>query len=494
MDERESRVREIDKSGRILKTACFGTKVCIPPVSQSDGICGKGSAEMKYIHMDIQSVGKTMRARILSTFLFTWAALFAGAQEVVSVTVDGTINPAVADHIREGIRKATAERAECLIVNLNTPGGLLKSTRAIVSDIMESKVPVVVFVSPSGAHAGSAGVFITMAAHVAAMGPSTNLGSAHPVAMNGQMDSIQSEKATNDAAAFIRSIAEKRGRNADWAEQAVRRSVSLTGIEAVRENVVDLTAVNEADLLRKIDGDSISLARETVVLKTAGSVVQRMEMSWIQRFLNYISDPDIAYVLMMVGIYGLLFEFYSPGIGLPGIAGGISLILAFYAMHTLPVNIAGLALIGLALLLFILELITPTHGVLGVGAAVALLLGSMMLMKPGAEFEWARISLGTIIPAVVGSALLFLLIAGMGLGAQSKKVLTGAEGLVGDTGKALTDLSPTGTVFIQGERWHAETDAGFTSIGTPVKVVSVDGLKLRVSPSGNPDSAKSENA
>lgn len=433
-----------------------------------------------------------MRERIPITLLFFCISFWTNAQDVVSITVDGPINPAVADHIRAGIGKATAERAECLLINLNTPGGLLKSTRVIVSDIMESKVPVVVFVSPSGAHAGSAGVFITMGAHVAAMGPSTNLGSAHPVSMNGQMDSIQSEKTTNDAAAFIRSIAEKRGRNADWAEQAVRRSVSLTGIEAVRENVVDFTAVNQADLLRKIDGDTVAMARETVVLKTAGSVVQKMEMSWIQRFLNYISDPDIAYILMMVGIYGLLFEFYSPGIGLPGISGGICLILAFYAMHTLPLNIAGIALIGLALVLFILELVTPTHGILGIGAAVALLLGSLMLIKPGAEFDWARISLGTIVPAVVGSALLFLLIAGMGLGAQSKKVLTGAEGLVGDTGKAITDLEPSGTVFIQGERWQADSKTGFVSKGSPVKVVAVEGLRLRVAAATDSDT-KTEN-
>jgi|LakMenEpi03Aug12_release.lakeMendotaPanAssembly.Ray.scaffolds.fasta_scaffold70050_4 membrane-bound serine protease (ClpP class) len=421
-----------------------------------------------------------MLRRNLALILLVCAAHWAEAQDVVSITVDGPINPPVADHIRAGIEKATAGRAECLLINLNTPGGLLKSTRVIVSDIMESKVPVVVFVSPSGAHAGSAGVFITMAAHVAAMGPSTNLGSAHPVSTSGQMDSIQSEKATNDAAAFIRSIAEKRGRNADWAEQAVRRSVSLTAIEAVRENVVDVTAVNESDLLRKIDGDTIAMARESVVLKTTGSVVKKMEMSWIQRFLNYISDPNIAYILMLVGIYGLLFEFYSPGIGLPGVAGGICLILAFYAMHTLPLNIAGIALIGLALVLFILELVTPTHGILGIGAAVALLLGSMMLIKPGAEFDWARISLGTIIPAVLGSALLTMLIAGMGLRAQSKKVLTGAEGLVGDTGKALTDLSPAGTVFIQGERWQADSETGFVSKGSPVRVVAVEGLRLRV--------------
>ena len=426
-----------------------------------------------------------MRVGILTTFVFAWIALSAGAQEVVSISVDGTINPAVADHIRAGIEKATAERAECLLIKLNTPGGLLKSTRVIVSDIMESKVPVVVFVSPSGAHAGSAGVFITMAAHVAAMGPSTNLGSAHPVDLNGQMDSIQSEKSTNDAAAFIRSIAEKRGRNADWAEQAVRRSVSLTAIEAVRQDVVDLTAVNESDLLRKIDGDTVSLARETVVLKTAGSVVTHVGMSWIQRFLNYISDPNVAYVLMLVGIYGLLFEFYTPGIGLPGIAGGICLILAFYAMHTLPVNVAGLGLIGLALIFFILELVTPTHGILGVGAAVALLLGSMMLIKPGSEFAWARVSLGVIIPAVAASALFFLSIAGMGLRAQSNKVRTGAEGLIGDRGTALSALDPTGTVFVQGERWKATSKGEHIPEGSPVEVLSIDGLLLTVAQSSH---------
>jgi membrane-bound serine protease (ClpP class) len=407
---------------------------------------------------------------------------FANAQKVISIKVDGAINPVVADYIKAGIQKATDENAECLIIHLNTPGGLLKSTRVIVSEMLEANIPIVVYVSPSGAHAGSAGVFITMAGHIAAMAPGTNIGSAHPVNLQGGMDSIMSEKTTNDAAAFIRSIAEERGRNMEWAEEAVRFSVALAETEAVKKNVVDLIAEDENDLLKQLNGWIVKLDKEERTLNTETAVPEVFAMTWVQKLLNYVSDPNIAYILMLLGLYGLIFEFYNPGVGFPGVIGGISLILAFYAMHTLPINIAGLALIGLAIVLFILELSTPTNGILSIGAVVSLFLGSIMLIKPGINFEWAKISLGVIIPSVIITALFFLTIIGIGIRAQKAKVSTGIEGLIGDTGKALSDINPTGNVLVQGEIWSAKTTGEMIAKNDPVTVKDIHGLVLTVEP------------
>lgn len=424
----------------------------------------------------------TLRVLGILSILAVLACGSLQAQQVVRLTVDGAINPVVADYIKAGVAQAEKDKAEALLINLNTPGGLLKSTRQIVSDMLEAKVPIIVYVSPSGAHAGSAGVFITLAAHIAAMAPGTNMGSAHPVNLQGGMDSIMGEKTTNDAAAFIRSIAEKRGRNMEWAEDAVRYSVSLAETEAVKKNVVNYIANDEAELLEMIHGTAVAMEQGEVVLNTRAASITNVSMSWVQKLLNYISDPNVAYILMLLGIYGLIFEFYNPGVGFPGVLGGISLILAFYAMHTLPINVAGLALIALAIVLFILELSTPTNGILSIGAVVSLLLGSMMLIKPGVSFEWAKISLGVIIPAVIFSAIFFLTIVGIGIKAQRNKVTTGVEGLQGDTGKALTELAPTGNVMVQGEIWAAESTAGTLAKGTKVRVTAVDGLKVFVEP------------
>jgi membrane-bound serine protease (ClpP class) len=404
------------------------------------------------------------------------------AQKVITLSIDGAINPVVADYVAQGIKKAENEKAVCLLINLNTPGGLLKSTRVIVSAMLEAKVPIVVYVSPSGAHAGSAGVFITLAAHIAAMAPGTNLGSAHPVNLQGGMDSIMGEKTTNDAAAFIRSIAEKRGRNMKWAEEAVRFSVALAETEAVKQNVVNLIAGSEKELIKQLNGWTVPMDSTEITLNTTGVTAEPIQMTWVQKLLNYISDPNVAYILMLLGIYGLIFEFYTPGIGVPGVVGGISLILAFYAMHTLPINVAGLALIALAIVLFVLELFTPTHGILSIGAVIALFLGSIMLIKPGPHFEWASVSLKVIIPAVITSALFFLTIVGFGLRAQRRKVSTGIDSLVGQIGQAITDLSPAGDVWINGERWQAISTEGFVTKGQKVNIIAVSGLKLSVKP------------
>jgi membrane-bound serine protease (ClpP class) len=394
--------------------------------------------------------------------------------------IDGAINPVVADFIHDGIQKAEKENAECLIIHLNTPGGLLKSTRIIVSDILESPVPVIVYVSPAGAQSGSAGVFITLAAHIAAMTPGTNIGAAHPVTLQVPMDSIMSGKVTNDAAAFIRSIAEKRNRNIEWAENAVRKSFSYSETEALKDSAVDLIAKSDQDLLNLVDGKTIELVSGVKTLHTKNAQVELYEMNVFEKFLDIISDPSIAYILMLLGMFGILFELFNPGAILPGIVGVISLILAYYAMHTLPVNFAGLALIIFALVLFLLEIKIVSHGMLTVGGIVSLLLGSMMLIKPGSALEMAKISRSVIISATTVAAAFFLFIIGLGIKAQRRKVVTGVEALTGNTGEVTDELNPSGTVKINGETWNAESLSGTIAKGEKVRIKEIKNLKLYV--------------
>lgn len=396
--------------------------------------------------------------------------------------IDGSINPVSADFIRNGIEKAQLEKAECLIIQLNTPGGLLKSTRVIVSDMLQSPVPVIVYVSPGGAHAGSAGVFITLAAHVAAMAPGTNIGAAHPVIMQGQMDTTMNEKTTNDAAAFIRTIAEKRHRNMVWAERAVRRSYSYSETEALQDSVIDLVVKNEEELLRMIDGRIIELDSGTKTLHTLSATITKYKMSIWEKILDIISDPNIAYILLLLGMYGIIFELYNPGAILPGIVGVIALILAFYSMHTLPINYAGLALIIFAVILFLLEIKIISHGLLAIGGIISLLLGSMMLLKSGSSLEFVRISRSVIISATALSALFFLFIIGFGIKAQRLKVVTGLEGMIGTTGVVRDNLTPAGTVVVQGEIWSAESLSGNIDQGAKVLIKEIKNLKLYVEP------------
>ena len=417
----------------------------------------------------------------LSYFLFLFLFLNSGiAQTVISIKIDGSINPVSADFIHNGIEKAKNEKAECLIIHLNTPGGLLKSTRGIVSDILESPVPVVVYVSPGGAHAGSAGVFITLAAHIAAMAPGTNIGAAHPVTLQGQMDTIMNEKVTNDAAAFIRTIAEKRNRNMVWAERSVRRSYSYTETEALEDSAIDLIAKNEQELLKLIDGKTIELNSGAMTLHTASATISVYKMTVWEKLLDLISDPNVTYILFLIGLFGILFELYNPGAILPGIAGVIALVLSFYSMHTLPINYAGLALIIFAIILFLLEIKIVSHGLLAIGGIVSLLLGSMMLLKSGSSMEVARISRGVIFAATAVSALFFLFVIGLGIKAQRRKPVTGAEGMIGTTGEVIELLSPAGTVKVQGEIWNAESVGGNISTGEKVIITAIKNMKLFV--------------
>lgn len=404
------------------------------------------------------------------------------AQTVVSLHIDGSINPVVADYISERIEKAHQENAACVIIELNTPGGLLQSTRVIVSSILKSPVPVVVYVSPAGAHAGSAGVFIVMAAHIAAMAPGTNIGAAHPVGMGQEPDSIMNKKGENDAAAFIRSIAEKRNRNMQWAEDAVRQSVSITEQEALEKKVIDLVAFSEQDLLNQLDGRRVELELEagTVTLHTKGARLVRQEMGFVEKLLNIISDPSISYIVMMLGFYGVLFELYSPGAILPGIVGVIALVLAFYSMHVLPVNYAGLALIVFGILLFLLELKIASHGLLAIGGVVSLLLGSMLLFRSNSSLELVGVSRSVIISATLVSASFFLFVIGMALKAQKRKPVSGIEAIVGAKAEAMEVLDPAGSVRLQGEIWNAESLAGRIEKGETVLVKEIRNLKLYV--------------
>ena len=414
--------------------------------------------------------------------LFMLIPAFLFAQKVLVIKIDGSINPVSADHIHDGIKKASQDKAECLVILLNTPGGLLKSTRVIVSDILESPVPVVVFVAPGGAHAGSAGVFITMAAHIAAMAPGTNIGAAHPVDLQGKMDSVMSEKATNDAAAFIRSIAEKRQRNFQWAEDAVRRSLAITEKEALEKRVIDLVAVNTTELLRSIDGKNVAVQGGTTILHTARAQVETVEMSALEKILDLLSDPNVAYLLLLLGMYGVLFELYNPGAILPGVVGVISLILAFYSMHTLPINYAGLALIIFAIILFLLEIKIVSHGILAIGGVVSLLLGSLMLIRSDAALESVRISRSVIIAAVAVSALFFLFVLGLGMRALRARPITGVEAMAGEVGESLDLLNPNGTVRVHGEIWKAVSTSGAIGQGEKIRVVAIRDLTLLVEP------------
>ena len=402
------------------------------------------------------------------------------AQTVVSMKIDGNINPVAAQFIHRGIATAREQKAQCLVVRLNTPGGLLKSTRVIAGDILASPVPVVVYVAPDGARAGSAGVFITLAAHIAAMSPGTNIGAAHPVGMRGEADKVMDEKTTNDAAAFIRTIAANRKRNVEWAEEAVRKSISVTANEALENHVIDLVAGSEKELLNRIDGRTVEIPAGATTLRTANARITSLEMSFGEKVLDVLSDPDMAYILLMLGLYGMLFELYNPGAILPGIVGVISLILAFYSLHTLPVNFAGLALIIFAVILFLLEIKIVSHGLLAIGGIVSLFLGSMMLIPADPSSPGLEISRSVIIASTIVSALFFLFVLGLGLKAQRLKPVSGSEGLIGETGEARSDLEPLGTVWAHGEVWNAKSAGGKIRKGEKVRIVGITGLQLQV--------------
>jgi membrane-bound serine protease (ClpP class) len=397
--------------------------------------------------------------------------------DVTVLNVEGVVNPAMSEFISKSIDGAVREKADAIVIELDTPGGLDTSMRSIVKKIISSEVPIVVYVSPSGARAASAGVFITLSAHVAAMAPGTNIGAAHPVGVGGKMDKTMAEKAVNDAAAYIKSLAEKRNRNAEWAEKAVRESVSITEKEALKLNVIDLIAPDLNALLESIDQKEVETSIGKQALKTKGVKIVRRETSLRHKILNLISDPNIAYLLMLIGFYGIFFELTNPGAIFPGVLGVLSLILALYSFQTLPVNYAGLLLILLAIVLFILEIKVTSYGLLTIGGLFSMIIGSVMLFDSPLPFF--RLSLKIILPAVILTTLFFSLTISLAVKAYRRKPVTGAEGIVGLEGEAKTDIYKDGQVFVHGEIWMACSDEPVKA-GEKVVVDRVKDLKLTV--------------
>lgn len=422
---------------------------------------------------------KYLVASLLAVLLAAGAAGGAAAPQAVYVLpAVGSINPGLAEFIVEGIRQAERDNAAALVIELDTPGGLETSMRQIVQAITNAKVPVVVYVYPRSARAASAGVFITMAANVAAMAPGTNIGAAHPVSIGmGKIDKTMEKKLLNDMVASGRSLAAERGRNADWMEKAIRQSVSIPAAEAVKLKVVDLMADNRDDLLAKIHGRKIEVGGKQVVLHTAGAPVKEIPEGLRTRVLKYIADPNIAFILMMIGLAGLYFELSNPGMVFPGVLGGICLLLAFFAFQTLPINYIGVLLIFLAFIFFVLEFSITSYGLLSLAGLVCLFLGGMMLFRGGeggVDISWS-----VLIPTVAIVSLFFIVVAGMVFRSHLLQSMTGAAGMVGERGVVYTPLNPEGQVFVHGEYWQAVSDEPIAK-GETVEILEVMDLKLRV--------------
>jgi len=415
---------------------------------------------------------------ILSFGILTAAWATEKPREVFVLTATGSINPGLAEFILEGIKNAEKVQAEALVIALDTPGGLDTSMRQIVQGILNAKVPVVVYVHPRGGRAASAGLMITLAGHVAAMTPGTNIGAAHPVALGAQkMDKEMAAKVVNDMVAYVRSLATERGRNADWAEKAVRESVSISANEAQKLKVVDVLADDIPDLLKKIDGRTVRLNQTSHILKTAQAIVIPVEEGLRHRVLRHLADPNIAMILMMIGLAGLYFELSHPGAILPGVLGGICLLLAFYAFQTLPVNFIGIMLIALAFIFFLLEIYVTSYGMLSIAGIVSLTLGVLMLYQT--EGTGVRVSLTVLVTTVAAVSAFFVAISSLAVRAQLRKPITGTAGLVGERGVTLADLNPDGRVLVHGEYWDAVAEE-FIPQGEQVEVVKVKNLQVVV--------------
>jgi membrane-bound serine protease (ClpP class) len=403
--------------------------------------------------------------------------LSAGAPQISVVSVNGPINPVTADFLKRNLQEAATRGDSLLLIEMDTPGGLDSSMREIVKNIFASPVPVAVFVAPSGARAASAGAVIAISADISAMAPGTNIGAAHPVSIGEKPDKVMEAKLLNDAEAYLEGIARKRGRNVDLAKKMVRESISIAAEKALAENVIDLIADNRQDLMQKLEGRHIMHEGRETVLRLGGAQLLHQEMGTRERILNAISDPNVAYVLMMLGLMGLFFELSNPGVILPGVIGGISLILALFAFQTLPVNYAGVLLILLAIVLFIAEIKIVSHGMLTVGGVIAMLLGSLLLFQ--SPESYLRVSWSVILPTVIMTTLFFAFAATKAVSAHRHKPVTGREGLVGEEGSAVTDIMPEGKVFVRGEYWEAESSERISK-GEKVVVTAMEGLRVKV--------------
>lgn len=459
---------------------------------------------------------RTMQARVpgfrIWRILILAALALLGAWGMVASSSDrtavvlkfeGAVTPATADYIIRNIEEAAGRGAEIVVIEMDTPGGLDSSMRQIIRAILDSPVPVATYVAPTGARAASAGTYILYASHVAAMAPSTHLGAATPVAIGGggmpfgggqeedddgntegsarTPGSAQEAKAINDAVAYIRGLAEMRGRNADWAERAVREAATLTASSASRENVIDFTATSIEDLLDKAHGMTVQVGQSETVLESRGLTIDVVEPDWRTQLLAIITNPNVALIFMMVGVYGLIFEFMNPGSLVPGTIGGISLILGLYALAVLPVSYAGIGLLILGLVLMVAEAFAPSFGILGIGGAIAFVLGAAILFDtdvPGIEISWAVIG-----GVAVSSVILALIIARLALRSTRSKVVSGREELIGARAEVLDWNGHKGHVFVHGERWNAVADRPPVP-GQAVRVVALDGLTLKIDTQG----------
>ncbi len=409
--------------------------------------------------------------------LFSSANGFSGENEIYIIKASGAVSPALSDFLKQGIKKASDNNVSCIIIELNTPGGLAESMRDIVMAIFASRVPVVVYVSPSGARAASAGVMITMAADIAAMAPGTNIGAAHPVGAGGkEIEKVMSEKVVNDMVAHARSVAGERGRNVKWVEKAIRENVSVTETEALKQNIIDIVATDMDDLIRQINGREI---KDKGVINLDNPTRTILEETIRTKILKIISDPNIAYILMMIGMAGIYFELSHPGAIFPGVVGAIAIVLAFFAFQTLPVNYAGILLIILALIFFIMEMMIASYGLLSIAGITSLFLGSLMLFE-NASPE-LRVAWQVFLPTIVVVSAFFVTLASLVFKAQVSKPKTGAKGLVGEIGVVKEDIMPEGKVFVHGELWNA-TSKNRISKGAKVRVIKVVNLVLDVEP------------
>jgi membrane-bound serine protease (ClpP class) len=418
---------------------------------------------------------------ILSFLIFSTSITFAQPASVIYLlNIEGAINPITAQYIVDGIEEAEDKQAECVIIQMDTPGGLDESMRNIIKKMLNSRVPVVIYIAPQGARAASAGAFITMAANIAAMAPGTNIGAAHPVAMGeGQIDEETKAKIVNDAAAYIKSIANSRNRNDEIAEKFVRDSLSITEQEALENNIIEFIASSVDELIFIIDGVKVTTAEGDRKLNTLGKEIIEYKMSAKDLFLHSLTNPNIAYILLFLGIFGILGEFNNPGALFPGIFGSICLILAFVAFQMIAINFAGFILIALGIIFFIFEMYTPTFGLLTAGGIISLILGSFMLTKDLAPY--LKISTGIILTMVLATAAFFIFALTKGIKIQRKKPIFGKESMIGMIGTARTDLNPNGQVFLHGEIWQATTsDEKPVKKGEQVIVEALDGLRLIV--------------
>jgi membrane-bound serine protease (ClpP class) len=425
---------------------------------------------------------KKINYALIAVLIF--AGILAGLEEKNPVynviTVDGVITSPTAKYIANSIKMRNKMEAEGLIILLDTPGGLDTAMRDIAKSILNAPLPIIVFVSPPGARAASAGVIITEAAHIAAMAPGTNIGAAHPVSIGlggGGMDKTMSKKVENDAAAYARSIAKARGRSEEWAEKAVRKSESITAEEALKLNVIDFVAPDIDKLLVAIDQKEVNLAKGKKKISTKNAVINNKKMGTRQGILAAISDPNISYILLLIGLAGLYFELSTPGAILPGVIGGISLLLAFFGLSTLPVNYTGILMIIFGVILFIAEIKVMSHGILTVGGVISLIMGSLLLFDTTEPA--LRISLQVLIPAILVASGFFIVVIWLAIKAQMRKHFTGVEAMIGTEAEVVTDIDNEGKVFLKGEYWKATSEKPIKK-GAKVKVIKVEGLSLIV--------------